>query len=60
MEEVVNEAEEIDLIRINGRIAVRNLSLNYFRKKLIRHFNIAFHKQEVEWPRRLKKTTDDK
>ncbi len=29
---------------------VKNLSLPYFRKKLIEHFNIAFSKSEVQWP----------
>jgi hypothetical protein len=29
---------------------VRNLSLNNFRSKLIKHFDIAFQRNEIEWP----------
>lgn len=29
---------------------VKNLSLPYFRKKLIEHFDIAYSKNEVRWP----------
>jgi hypothetical protein len=31
---------------------VRNLSLNYFRSKLVTHFDIAFKRREVVWPKR--------
>ena len=33
-------------------INVNKLSLHFFRSKLIRHFNIAFKKKEIVWPRR--------
>lgn len=29
---------------------VKKLSLNYFRSKLIKHFNIAFQRNEIQWP----------
>ena len=31
---------------------VKNLSLNDFRQRLIRHFNIAFEIDEIVWPRK--------
>ena len=31
---------------------VKNLSLNEFRQRLIRHFNIAFQRDKIVWPRR--------
>ena len=34
----------------DGSININDLSLNQFRSCLIRHFNIAFQKQEVSWP----------
>ena len=58
-EDEVNENEQVNLIKKNGRIAVCHLSMDYFWKKLIRHFNIAFQREEVEWPRRLKKTKNE-
>jgi hypothetical protein len=39
----------------NGRaISVNSLSLKHFRSMLIEHFNVAFHKQMVVWPTRLR------
>jgi len=40
---------EVDLM---GHIVVKSLSLNQFRSRLIRHFNIAFKRREVKWPKR--------
>ena len=31
---------------------VKNLSLPYFRSKLIQHFDIAFKRNEIQWPGR--------
>jgi hypothetical protein len=31
---------------------VKNLSLQYFRSKLIQHFDIAFKRNEIQWPGR--------
>ena len=31
---------------------VRNLSLKYFRSKLVEHFNIKFNQNQVAWPAR--------
>ena len=31
---------------------VRNLTLNYFRSKLVTHFDIAYKRHEVKWPLR--------
>lgn len=53
--DMMERSEEIELIKTKGRIPIKNLSLDYFRSKLIRHFNIAFQKQEVMWPSRIKK-----
>ena len=39
----------------DGNIVVRKMPLQQFRSKLIRHFNIAFHKHELVWPKRIKK-----
>ena len=41
--------------RSNHNPSVRHLSLDFFREKLIRHFNIAFHRKEVTWPKRSNK-----
>ena len=35
----------------NGVINVRNLSLAYFRSKLVEHFDIKFERGEIVWPR---------
>ena len=35
-------------------IAVKDLPLSVFRQKLIRHFNIAFQRNEISWPKRMK------
>jgi hypothetical protein len=32
---------------------VRYLTLDEFRKRLVTHVNIAFHRNELQWPRRL-------
>jgi hypothetical protein len=31
---------------------VRNLSLKYFRGCLVEHFDILFHRHQVQWPAR--------
>ena len=59
-ERLVENEEQLNAIKENGKIPIRSLSLEYFRKKLITHFNIAYKKKEVQWPRRLKKDEDDK
>ena len=59
-ERLVENEEQVNAIKENGKIPIRSLSLEYFRKKLITHFNIAYKKKEVQWPRRLKKDEDDK
>ena len=47
--DTLHEGEDVQSIKRNGRIRVQKLSLIFFRKKLIRHFNIACHKHEVHW-----------
>ncbi|KAI2507621.1 Plant transposon protein [Fragilaria crotonensis] len=32
-------------------VGVRNLSLVEFRKRLITHFDIAYHRRQIKWPR---------
>ena len=48
----------VDAIKKDGRIFISNLSLDYFRKELIRHFKIVFHKK-LQWPSQLKRNEDD-
>ena len=36
----------------DGIIYVKNLTLDHFRQKLIRHFNISFQQNNVIWPKR--------
>jgi hypothetical protein len=43
---------ELPPIDEDGVTNVRDLSLDYFRRKLITHFDIAFQRGEVIWPRR--------
>jgi hypothetical protein len=31
---------------------VRHLSLNYFRGRLVEHFDILFQRHQVQWPAR--------
>jgi hypothetical protein len=38
--------------RCDGIQVVRNLKLNYFRSKLVTHFDIAYKRGEVVWPKR--------
>ena len=35
----------------DGVINVRSLSLDYFRSKLVEHFDIKFQRGEIAWPR---------
>jgi len=39
---------------MDGSIVVHKLSREAFRKKLITHFDIAFQRREIQWPRRNK------
>jgi len=43
---VQNENDEASTVRI-----VRYLSLQYFRKKLIEHFDIMFKRYQLVWPK---------
>jgi hypothetical protein len=36
---------------ISGAVKVHKMSMVQFRKKLVRHFEIAFTKKEISWPR---------
>lgn len=46
--------EDASAVRTVGGIhVVRNLTLPFFQSKLVRHFDIAFKRNEVQWPRRL-------
>lgn len=40
-------------------LAVKDLPLSVVRQKLIRHFNIAFHKKEIKWPQRMREKKVD-
>ena len=37
---------------VGGVRVVRNLSLQFFRSKLVEHFNIMFRRGELNWPKR--------
>jgi len=45
LEGVMNDDDPPETVRV-----VRNLSLNYFRRKLIEHFDILFQRKELVWP----------
>ena len=53
-EEISHEEDISKFIEDDGRIAVHKMSIDYFRQKIVRHFNIAFQKHEVQWPWQLK------
>ena len=42
----------------DGSINVVDLSLDEFRSRLVNHFNIAFQRKEIKWPKR-KRAYDD-
>ena len=49
IDEKKNEIENVIVNHDSDSIiSVNKLPLNRFRRKLIRHFNIAFHNQEIE------------
>jgi hypothetical protein len=37
----------------DGCIILRTMTMEAFRRKLIQHFDIAFAKKEIHWPKRL-------
>jgi len=39
-------------VDFTGHIVVKSLTLQDFKRRLIRHFDIAFKKREVQWPKR--------
>ena len=43
---------ELNEISLTGENNVRDLSHSLFQSKLIEHFDIAFEKNEIVWPRR--------
>jgi hypothetical protein len=45
LEGVMNDDDPPETVRV-----VRNLSLNYFRRKLIEHFDVLFQCKELVWP----------
>ena len=49
------EEEEREVETVGGITTVRLLSLDFFRSKLITHFAIALKRNEVFWPRQLRK-----
>jgi DDE superfamily endonuclease len=48
-----NENASIYEATENGVRAVRKLSLEYFKGRLIEHFDIMWQKKQIVWPRRL-------
>ena len=51
-EESLEMANEPAIQSGNTVLKVRELGLNYFRSKLVSHFDIAYKRGEVEWPKR--------
>lgn len=50
------EGQDWDVLRQEDHgtaISVRSLSLDEFRRRLVVHFNIAFNRNEVQWPQRM-------
>jgi hypothetical protein len=43
---------------VDGIRVVRNLSLNYFRGRLVEHFDIMFKEGKITWPRSRGKQPD--
>jgi hypothetical protein len=54
-----NYVDEVAVDESESVRVVRNLSLNYFRKKLIEHFNILFQHHELVWPSRQPSNCND-
>ena len=48
------EEEPLAVETVGGITCVRTLSLDFFRSKLVTHFDIAYKRNEVKWPRRMK------
>ena len=51
-ESTSTESINNDVGNVDTPIKVRNLKLHDFRQKLVTHFDIAFEKNELLWPRR--------
>lgn len=49
---IMEQSEESLVVDNDGALIVRHLSFDYFRSKLVNHFDIAFKKREVKWPKR--------
>ena len=47
--------EEEAAVPEDGTRIVRNLSQDFFRRRLIEHFDILWSKNEVVWPRSVRK-----
>ena len=41
--------DDVGYVEVHDNI-VRNMSLDQFKDKLIKHFNIVFMKKEIQWP----------
>lgn len=50
-DEDYDDEDVADAVTDEGVINVRSLSLDYFRSKLIEHFDIKFKQGEIVWPR---------
>ena len=51
---VVHLMEEEEPLTVGGIACVRMLSLDFFRSKLVTHFDIAYKRNKLKWPRRMK------
>ncbi len=48
---LMEEEEPFAVETVGGMTCVRTLSLDFFRSKLVTHFDIAYKRNEVKWPR---------
>ncbi|KAG7345391.1 plant transposon protein [Nitzschia inconspicua] len=55
-EQIIANVQE-EMVNEDGEIVVHRLSRATFRQKLITHFDIAYTKREIKWPKRNKKAT---
>ena len=58
-EEIAEEIATTDAVKNpDGSLNVTDLSLSFFREKLITHFNIMFNENKLQWPKSTKEDQD--
>lgn len=51
-DQIIANVQEEEVNMEDGGIVVHKLSRARFRQRLVTHFDIAFHKREIKWPKR--------